>query len=95
MDVTMIESIFDRMPGKGFLDPISMSHLQRAYKGRKKTVKLNGIEYAITYGYTYTYPISGEKRDSIKLHRTDGALVPRGYISVKRILAFNFEGVEK
>jgi len=95
MDTTMIESVFDHTPGKGFLDPIAMSNLQRAYKGRKKKVTLSGIEYAITYGFTGVYPISGEKRESIRLNRTDGGLAPMGYISVKRILAFDFEATKE
>jgi len=95
MDTKMIESVFDNTPGRVFLDPIAMSHLQRAYKGRKKTVILGGIEYSITYGFTGTYPVSGEKRDAIRLNRTDGEMVPMGYVSVKRILAFKFEEVEK
>ena len=95
MNVQMIASLFDKLPGRGFLDPIAMSKLQRAYKGRQKTVVLNGIEYSITYGFKRRYPVSGEDAEAIRLNRTDGKFVPMAYVSVKRILAFKFDEDEK
>lgn len=95
MNVKQIESMFDKQPGRGFLDPIAMSQLQRAYKGRKKTVVLSGIEYAITYGFKRHYPVSGENAEAIRLNRTDGKFIPMAYVAVKRILSFKFDEDEK
>jgi hypothetical protein len=77
---------------RDWLNPIAMDSLQRAVKGKKTTVILNGISYQIKYGYRRTYPVSKETIESIHLTRTDGELVPRGYVSVKEIMNFQFEG---
>ena len=90
MGVTEIESAFDKTD-KGFLDPIGMSNLQRAYKGRKKEVSIGGIKYSIEYGFSRVYPASGERMESVRLKRVDGEFAPMGYVSVKRILQFKFE----
>jgi len=90
MSMTAIESMFDKS-NKGFIDPIGMSKLQRAYKGRQSRVVLGGIEYSIEYGFSRVMPVSGERIDSIRLKRTDGGFIPFGYVAVKRILQFKFE----
>lgn len=74
-----------------WLNPIAMSQLQRAVKDEAKEVVLNGVKYLITYGYRHTYPASKETIDSVRLNRADGTFVPMGYISMKRILKFDFE----
>jgi hypothetical protein len=74
-----------------WLDPIGMSQLKRAVEKKDKTVVIHGIEYAVTYGIKTTLPASGDERESVKLKRTDGGYVPFAYVSLKRILNFQFE----
>ena len=86
---------FDTRPDKIWLNPISMSQLKRAVLKKSKTVALNGRMYNITYGESYTSKVTGEVRECVKLKRVDGIPAPFGYISMKRILAFEFEGEDK
>lgn len=88
----MEEPMFNENKPWEWLNPIAMDRLQTAVKGKKTEVVLDGIKYTITYGYRRDYPVSRERVDSIKLSRVDGGFVPRGYISVKRIMEFQFEG---
>ena len=81
---------YDAKPWE-WLNPIAMDRLQTAVKGKKKEVTLDGIKFNITYGYRRDYPVSRESVDSVHLTRADGGFVPRGYISVKRIMDFKFE----
>ena len=82
---------FDARGDRDWLNPIAMSKLQVAVKARKDEVVLNGIKFSITYGQMFTFPASGETRESVKLQRTDGQFVPFGYVPIKRILEFDFE----
>lgn len=77
---------------RDWLNPLAMRMLQNAVKGNKKEVILNGTKYRITYGYRRTYPASKETVDSVRLNRADGTFVPMGYIPIKKILNFKFEG---
>ena len=79
-----------RQSSRDWLNPISMSRLQRAYNEKKKEVVLEGIRYNITYGISRTSKVTGEVMESIKLQRTDGEFVPFAFISVKRIVEFDF-----
>jgi hypothetical protein len=93
MKVNKIASVFDTDPDRNFLSPIAMSQLQRAYKGRKREVVLGGIKYRITYGFSRMTKITNERVDSIRINRDDGqGFVPMGYVPVKDILDFTFEG---
>ena len=74
---------------RDWLNPIAMSSLQRACAAKKKTVVLNGIMFAITYGEIFKL-MSGD-RECVKLKRTDGGYVPFGYVSLDRIRRFKFE----
>jgi hypothetical protein len=80
-----------RAASRDWLNPISMSKLQRAVNEKKKDVVLDdGLRYNITYGIKTTSKITGEVHDSIKLKRADGAFVPFAYVSLKRIKEFDF-----
>jgi hypothetical protein len=68
-----------------WLNPISMSKLKRALKRKDKTVVLNGNEYSITHGYKFL------DYACIRLKRTDGIYAPFGYVSIDKILRFEFE----
>lgn len=83
---------FDQRPDKMWMNPIALSTLQRAVKRNQKTVLLNGREFSIEYGIYFDLPASGERREMVKLKRTDGSFVPFGYIAMKRIKEFTFEG---
>lgn len=84
-----------RAASRDWLNPISMSKLQRAVKEKQKDVVLDdGVKYNITYGFKTTYPASGETRESIKLQRADGQFVPFAYVSLKRIREFDFANGE-
>jgi len=84
--------VFDSRPDRDWLNPISMSVLQSAVaEGRTKTV-LNGVEYEISYNHYFTYPVSKERIECVKLRRTDGQFVPFGYIARYRIEKFRFDG---
>lgn len=72
-----------------WINPISMSMLQKAVNRKAETVVMNGIEFAITYGIIIE--LLDGPRECVKLKRTDGAYVPIGYISVNRIKRFQFE----
>lgn len=72
-----------------WLNPIAMSTLQSVVKKRGTRAVLNGIEYELSYERKI-YPVTGE-REVIRLKRTDGELVPFGFISVDRVLKFEFE----
>jgi hypothetical protein len=74
---------------RDWLNPIAMGTLQHAVKERRQFVILNGIEFAITY-LTKKYPLTGE-REEVKLKRVDGLMAPFGFVSMKRILEFQFE----
>ena len=74
-----------------WINPISMSMLQKAVKRKAATVVMNGIEYGITYDLYLDLPASGERREVVKLKRTDGGYAPFGYVSVSRIKRFQFE----
>jgi hypothetical protein len=88
----MEEPMFNEVKPWEWLNPIAMDQLQTAVKGKKKEVVLDGVKYMIEYGFRRDYPVSKERIDSIRLTRADGGFVPRGYISVKRIMDFQFEG---
>ena len=80
-----------RAASRDWLNPISMSKLQRAVNDKKKDVVLeDGNRYNITYGIKNTSKITGEVYESIKLQRADGSFVPFAYVSLKRIKEFDF-----
>lgn len=85
-------SVFDSRPDRDWLNPISMSRLKDAVGQRAKKVVLNGVEFGITYGHTFTYKLSGEVVECVKLKRTDGDFVPFGYVSMHTIDKFQFDG---
>jgi hypothetical protein len=84
----------ERTRERDWLNPIAMSALQRAVKGRSERVVLNGTMFAITYGIMWHSNLLPDF-ECIRLDRVDGGLVPFGYISRKRIRNFTFEGNEK
>ena len=86
--------VFDQRPDRDWLNPISMRELQIAFTNKRKTVVLNGRSYNITYGIIWHSKLIGDYR-CIKLTRTDGDIVPFGYISEKRIRDFDFENPGK
>jgi len=75
-----------------WINPISMSMLQKAVKRNAKTVVMNGIEFGITYGHMIQL-IDGPY-EMVKLKRTDGLLVPFAYMGIERIRRFEFEADE-
>jgi hypothetical protein len=80
-----------REASRDWLNPISMSKLQAAVKAKKNDVVLDdGLRYNITYGIKRTSAILGDELESIKLQRADGQFVPFAYISLKRIIDFDF-----
>jgi hypothetical protein len=95
-NVTMISrrdaAIFDSRPARDWLNPISMSKLQIAVNSKAKVVELNGREFSIEYGVMWQSKVLSMWYECICLRRTDGELVPFGYVSVKRIKDFIFEG---
>jgi hypothetical protein len=76
-----------------WLNPIAMSMLQKAVKARKKTVHLNGLEFAITYGIRSNSSLV-ENYEQIKLKRTDGVPAPMAYLKLEKVLDFDFEATE-
>ena len=82
---------FDVRPDKIWLNPISMSQLKSAVMKKKNQVVLNGRLYDITYNQNWTSKITGEVREGIKLKRADGGFAPIGYVSIQRIMRFDFE----
>lgn len=85
-------SVFDSRPDRDWLNPISMSRIKDAVSENKRKVILNGVEFAITYGHTFTYKTTGEVVECVKLKRTDGDFVPFGYIALHTIEKFRFDG---
>lgn len=85
--------IFAKQKEGDWLNPIAMRSLQEAVRGKRKTAWLNGVEYRITYGVTFTYPVVHDKVELIRLQRVDGGFVPYGCIKLSKILNFQFEGV--
>lgn len=85
-------SVFDSRPDRDWLNPISLSKLKDAVAQKAKKVVLNGVEFTITYGHTFTYKTTGEVVECVKLKRTDGQFVPFGYISMHTIGKFRFDG---
>jgi len=83
--------VFDDRPDRDWLNPISMSRLKIATESKEKHVALNGTEYRITYGYYLDLPVSGDRRECVRLDRVDGGLAPFGYVSVARLKQFEFE----
>lgn len=82
---------FDSAQGdRDWLNPINMSKLQKAVKRDETEVVLGGVRYSITYGFKRKYPVSHETVESVRLNRMDGQFVPCGYVSMKRILEFDF-----
>jgi hypothetical protein len=81
----------DSKADRDWLNPISMSKLQKAVKVRAKTVELNGNDFNIEYGIMWKSKVLEKEYECICLRRKDGCIVPFGYISVKRILDFRFE----
>jgi hypothetical protein len=80
-----------RQAARDWLNPISMSKLQRAVKNSADDVVLDdGIRYNITYGITRTSKVTGEVLESVKIERTDGQFVPFAFVSLKRIKEFDF-----
>jgi hypothetical protein len=70
-----------------------MSALKRAVEKKAKTVILNGHKFDITYGIVWKYKLSDDT-ECIKLKRSDGSSAPFGYVSVKKILNFEYENDE-
>ncbi len=84
-------SVFDDRPDRDWLNPNSMSALKRAVEKKAKTVTLNGNKFDIIYGIIWEYKLSDD-RECIKLKRSDGSFAPFGYVSLKKILDFEYEG---
>jgi len=75
---------------RDWLNPMAMSELQRAVKDKRTTVVLNGIEFEIKYEIKWHSKVLNT-RDCIRLKRTDGFYAPFAYVSMARILNFEFE----
>lgn len=90
MTAAMAETI-DAARSKTWLNPIAMSQLQAAVKAKKKEAVLDGTRYSITYGIQFRSKVLDTVTESVKLKRTDGQFVPFGYVSMKRIMEFDFE----
>lgn len=75
---------------KDWLDPIGMSQLQRAVQNRSKIAFIHGREYVLEYGHRHESKIA-ESYDLVKVKRKDGVMAPFGYVSLKKILEFDFE----
>jgi len=84
---SFLESKRDK--SRDWLNPIAMSSLQRAVKGRSTRVALNGVMFSITYGIIFKL-LDGD-RECVKLKRTDSHFAPFGYVSIDRIHRFVFE----
>lgn len=78
---------------KDWLDPIGMSQLQNAVQKKAKTAFIHGREYNLTYGIYQESPLT-ERYEVVKVKRKDGVLAPFGYVSLSRILKFDFEAGE-
>jgi len=83
----------ERTRERDWLNPMTMSALQRAIKGRSERVALNEVMFAITYIMWHSNLLPDF--ECVRLERTDGELVPFGYISMRRIRSFKFEEDEK
>lgn len=82
------EDIFDTSrKAKEWLDPIGMSQLQDAVLKNQDYAIIHGIKYNMTFGHMF---FRGE-RECVMLKRADGDFVPFGYVSLDKILAFDFE----
>jgi hypothetical protein len=79
---------------RDWLNPIAMSSIQRAVKRKHENVILNGIPFSIEYGVMWKSKLIPDY-ECICLRRVDGGSVPFGYISIKRIQEFKFEGDDK
>jgi hypothetical protein len=75
-----------------WLNPIAMSQLRDVVEVRGRTAVLNGIRYDLTYGHYVNFPVSGERLECVRLKRADGGYVPFGYLQVRRVLSFEFDG---
>lgn len=83
--------MFDKRPDNDWLNPISMSMLKAAVEKKKPQVKLNDdVVYNITYGIMWKSKLIPDY-ECIMLKRADGKFGSFGYISMKRILNFDFE----
>jgi hypothetical protein len=82
---------FDDRPDNDWLNPIAMSKLKHAVERKKPTVVLSeGVQYDITYGIIWKSALIPDY-EVIRLKRSDGNFGSFGYISMKRILNFDFE----
>lgn len=77
--------------GTDWLDPINFLALKSAVSRKKPTVVLNGNVFNITYDIYIDLPVSGDRREVVKLKRADGAYAPFGYVSVDRLNRFKFD----
>lgn len=82
--------LFDTRPDSEWLNPISMGTLKAAVEKKQPQVQLNGELYDITYGITWPAKLVAPY-ECIMLKRADGKFGSFGYISMKRILNFDFE----
>lgn len=76
---------------RDWLDPIGMSQLKRAVEKKRDKAIIHGIEYNLTYGDSIRSKVLGNDNPVVKVKRADGILVPFGYVSIDRILKFEFE----
>ena len=87
--------VFDQhVKERHWLNPIAMSSLKRAVQEKRKVVILNGDEFSIQCDYVWRSKLV-DPYECVVLRRTDGSGVPFGYVSMKRILAFEFEDDDK
>ncbi len=75
---------------RDWLNPIAMSSLKHAVEKKRKKVILNGQDFAIEYGYVIKLPITGN-RPCVTVSRSDGSMVPFGYIALDTLKNFVFE----
>jgi hypothetical protein len=89
-----VADVFDNRSDRDWLNPNAMVILQEAVKNRRKKVTLNEVNYSLEYGVFFKSKVL-ESRESVKITRTDGFFAPFGYVTVKRILDFDYEAVQE
>ena len=78
-----------------WLNPMNQIKIMQAVKSRQKTVTLlDGREFDLDYAVEPTIDALGKKHSNVFFKPSTGsvdqALVPRGYLSVEKVLALEF-----
>ena len=81
--------------GNWINNPIVMSQLKSAVQKRADTVTFGegdeAVEYRISYDHTFKWKTAQEIDRCVLLERTDGGLIPWGYVPLRIIEQFEFE----